>query len=348
MLSQSSCCPICKSHQVEQLYAVTIEEAAQHFVLLEEDEERHKALASHLEQLWNADSCHVCKCQNCNFGFSDPYIAGDAEFYRLAYTRTRYPSAKWEYRRTLQAMEARAFEGQRVLEVAAGFGYFLDLIVGKYVPPEGITALEFDGTSLEVLRRKGYRAIAGDIRSSNLVAGYDAIFLFQVLEHLDNLDALFARLSQLLLDQGRVFIAVPNPRRIDFQESTGSLLDMPPNHVGRWSDSAFETIAGRANLKVESIEVEPFSFGSFIVEDLKFSYSRKAQQSGTLINWSRSLRTTRTGRLVGAAFAFMTIPTRFPTWLRGLTAADLGASTWVELSKNVDSNLVASQHEVSR
>lgn len=329
----SPSCPVCNSEPVEQLHTVTVDAAAQHFVLRESDAERHEQLALHIEALWHGRTCGVWRCSKCQFGFSYPFVAGDAKFYNFAYGRLSYPSDKWEFRRTIRAMEQSAFKAKRVLEVGAGFGMFLDKIVDKFVPRSGVTALEFDDASIEILRGKGYCAVQDDFRNAKLLPGFEAIFLFQVVEHMDSLELLFSRLSELMAIGGRAFIAVPNSKRIDFQESSGSLLDMPPNHIGRWSPSAFEIETAATDLRISAIEIEPFSLWSFIKQDVIYSYLRKAQRSGTLLNWSRAKNGARGGKLLGAAFALTAAPLRAPVWLRAAATSDLGGSLWVELTK---------------
>ncbi len=331
--SRPPTCPVCKSEKAGRLFTVTAEESAQHFVLREADAARHHKLSAHIEELWHGNECAVWRCSECQFGFSYPYIAGDAAFYNLAYERSTYPHDKWEYRRTIEALEKDKFRGKRALEVGAGFGFFLDKIADKYVSRGGVMALEYDNASIEVLRNKGYRVVAEDILSASIVPGFDAIFLFQVVEHMDHLDSLFPRLSELAARGGRIFIAVPNGKHIDFQESSGSLLDMPPNHIGRWTRSAFEKAIAATGLEVNAIEVEPFSLRAFVREDIVFSYMRRAQSPGTLWNWSLAKRAKGRGRLLTTACALAASPLRIPTWLRAIRSGNGGASMWAELTR---------------
>jgi SAM-dependent methyltransferase len=327
-------CPVCTSEEGHRLYTVTSEEAAQHFVLREGNAERHKQLVNCIERLWNRATCSVWRCALCQFAYADPYVAGDAEFYDLAHERWAYPSEKWEYKRTIAALEARNFHGKRVLEIGAGFGLFLDKIADTRVPRSGVTTLEFDSQCVKILRGKGYEAVQGDLRSADLVPGFDAIFLFQVVEHMDDLQSLFSRLAELVASGGRIYIGVPNGKGVDFQEASGSLLDMPPNHIGRWSCDAFEVMAATSGLELSRIEIQPFSLSTFVKTDLICAYMRKTQKSGTVWNWSRAKRYTRGGKLLGAAFALISAPSRVPVWYRAATGSNLGGAIWVELTKS--------------
>ena len=57
------------------------------------------------------------------------------------------------------------------------------------------------------------------------------------MEHLDD-SLLINTLKEILTDNGEILIAVPNEKVIEFNENNGALLDMPPNHIGRWSKSS--------------------------------------------------------------------------------------------------------------
>ena len=327
-------CPICFSEGSCKLYDVTPQEAAQHFILKEDNRQRNQDLAAHISKLWGGRNCSIRQCCDCEFCFSDPYVAGDVTFYDLAYERAGYPSDKWDFRRTIRELSSTNFRAKRVLEVGAGFGFFLDKIVDTYVPRSGITALEYGNEPIKVLHSKGYSTRQEDLRSANLAEGFCAIFLFQVVEHMDDLDNLFARLSQLLYKDGLLFITVPNPKRIRFNEQNGSLLDMPPNHIGGWSPAAFQTIGSRHGLRVDRHEIEPFSLLGFIKQDIGSSYLRRAQQMGTVENWSRSIRSARHGKLVGVAVAALTAPRRLNVWRKAAsTGAEIGGCHWVKFTK---------------
>ena len=96
-----------------------------------------------------------------------------------------------------------------------------------------------------------------DLSTSEFKGSFDVICLFQVVEHLDRLDELFNKLSELLKEGGRIYIAVPNDLRIRFNERSGALPEMPPNHVGTWTKDAFQECAKRAGLRLIEHRVEP-------------------------------------------------------------------------------------------
>jgi SAM-dependent methyltransferase len=329
-----STCPVCSSESAQTINSFSAREAAQHFVLREANPKRNSELTSYITTLWGGSDCVVRQCNECGFGFADPYIAGDVTFYNLAFDRRGYPGEKWEFRRTLRELSSMNFHATRVLEVGSGFGLFLDKIVGEYVSRSGIVALEFSDEAVRVLRGKGYVTLQDDLRNAGLDGCFDAMFMFQVVEHMDCLDGLFANVSRLLRNHGLLFIAVPNSRFIAFNEQNGSLLDAPPNHIGRWTPTAFQIVGSRYGLRLDCHEIEPFSLGSFAIRDTADSYIRRSQNPGTMENWSRALRPSRYGkRIIEGAVAALSVPGRIDVWRRAAGAADLGSSLWTKFTK---------------
>jgi SAM-dependent methyltransferase len=245
-------CPICFSNRSNLLYSVESGQAAQHFVLKEVNEKRFSDLKSYIEMLWQGGACDVVRCSNCGFCFAVPYIAGDARFYSLAYDRADYPSWKWEYQLTYETLQAMAQRREQksimLLEIGAGNGAFIKRVAPALTPKECVLCTEYSDYGKAEISRYGITCLSEDIRSmrtEELESQFDAICMFQVLEHMDGLDDLFGQLTMLARANGSLFVAVPNGRRIEFNELNGALLDMPPNHIGRWNKKCFEVMARR-------------------------------------------------------------------------------------------------------
>lgn len=302
---------------------MTADQAAQHFVLDRDDPDRHRDLAKHISGLWNGRTAVVRQCTSCGLGYSDPYVAGDAEFYRLAYTRTSYPIEKWEYDVALAKLADEQLHS--ALEIGAGFGYFLDKITGKNIPRSAITALDFSEEGVAVLKSKGYAARPIDMLE---LAGetFDAVFIFQVLEHLDRLHERFEKLSALLNRGAKLFVSTPNPKTVTFWERYGCLQDMPPNHIARWTEDAMRHMAEQHGLELLTFEIEPFSSKTLFVDLASSIYLRRAQTKGTIAQWARVRRAGRFGKLRQAAAVLCYTPQAIIPWLKGMARADLGGT----------------------
>jgi SAM-dependent methyltransferase len=267
-IETDSSCPVCGTANAAFVHVFSAQDAAQRFVLRDTDRERHDALVHSIRSLWQRNTCEIRRCRNCDFGFTVPFVGGDPLFYSLAYPVNDFPHNKWEYERTVRALRqsyAAPSDG-KVLELGAGSGQFLEKIVPSLFARENTTAVDFDSANASALREAGYRTIHGDIRMClPEERGYSAIFMFQILEHLDHPRALFSSLHDLLEPDGELVLAVPNGAAIEWNEAAGGLVDMPPNHIGRWRTRTFESLASGTGFRVVSIEARPCS----VVERLK-------------------------------------------------------------------------------
>ena len=327
-------CPTCLSTSTSPKMHFSAAQAAQHFVQAKEHPDINRKLQAHIERLWSGNVCEIRSCDDCGFGFSWPFVAGDDVFYNLAYPHVGYPTMKWEFQRTIRALRGIELSSKRVLEVGAGFGFFLDVLCENGAVPGNIEAIEYNEGSIRRLRQRGYSTIQDDVRSSSFQSKtFDLIFLFQVVEHMDQLDALFSRLRSFVPAGGSIFIAVPNVKRTDYQESQGLLLDTPPNHIGRWTTRAFEAIAARHGLSLADAETEPFDLALFLKTDLIYSHRRRAQEFPS--SFSGSARSMRRGPLRTAlevAAIAAGIPSRISHWASAYADRyQLGQSLWVQL-----------------
>jgi SAM-dependent methyltransferase len=317
-------CPACLDANSSIDHHFVAEEAAQHFVLREEDPGRHDALLACIRRLWGQNYCEIACCKACGFSYSWPYVAGDTEFYNLAFPRASYPRDRWEYERSIRALNATSVG--RVLEIGAGQGFFLDKLGAD---PRDIVALEYNEKSCAILREKGYTALSGDVRDVELDA-VDTVFMFQVLEHMDRLNELVAKIARL--NARDVFISVPNLGWIAFNEAHGTLRDMPPNHIGRWTTKALRTAWGRYGFNVAETEIQPVERRSFVKTDLSYRILRLAQQRGTVANRIRSLPRGAVRRCLELLLVAAYLPTRIPIWLEAVKSrAEMGSTVWVHL-----------------
>lgn len=332
-------CPACHAEcTAPALRRFTAEEAAQHFVLREEFSQAHAELLPHIRALWGANHCDLRGCAACGLQFAWPFVAGDGRFYNLAYPYSDYPSERWEFDETLAALARTPLPEGPVLEIGSGFGYFLRKLSPRFVPREQVLAIEYNDSARAQIVAQGFGARGVDLRDREFDAWRGrlaAVFMFQVLEHMDGLDALVTRLNELLQPGASLFIAVPNIERISHNEAHGSLLDMPPNHISRWTEAAFAALAARAGWTLHEFRRQPLRWGQFAKADLVFAHMRRAQQSGSLANRLRSRRRSRLRVAAEGLLAVAAVPSRLPGWRVAAARKDvLGDSVWVHLKKN--------------
>lgn len=329
-------CPACRHEASRHLWDVTAAQAAQHYVLRAREPERHAKLAAQIEKLWGQGTCEVLQCGKCGFCFAHPFKAGDAEFYGLAYDRAQpdsYPQWKWEFEVTLEELRRRAKPEHRLLELGAGDGAFLRR-VRELIPPENLLATEFSEYGRGQIEGLGVECLPQDVRDLDLDArtgDFDYVCLFQVLEHLDGLDDLFAAFHKLLKPGGRLYIGVPDGRRIEFHERSGGLLDMPPNHVGRWSRSAFEAIGPRHGFRLEDWKVGDTTSTDAAKLLIKYRYLRQAQLEGSFASRVGAIRSRPARRAMQVLAVGAAALTGLPAVLRSLR--EPGKVQWAHMVK---------------
>jgi SAM-dependent methyltransferase len=172
-----------------------------------------------------------------------------------------YP-VRWEFLRCLDDLGAVPLD---VLELGCGTGEFLELAARRGHRAVGI---DFSETAVASARSKGLTAYEGGLDDLPRLVGagarFDAIVLFQVIEHVAEPDALLTALERVLRPGGQLFLSCPGPRRftrlIDEQQTGASdFWDHPPHHVLRWTLPALRAWFARRGWRVLSAEEEPLS-----------------------------------------------------------------------------------------
>lgn len=332
-------CPVCKSQNTTKSFEISSETSAGVFVPRSENLDIHRSLKSHISSLWEAEHCEIRECDNCSFGFSYPHIAGDEKYYDLAYLRKNYPKTRWEYDRTISILrkeEVRRKSSVKVLELGAGDGLFLDQIVPWYVEPENVFAFDYHEKSIKSLRKKGYNAELADFlgRDTLIRNRFDSIFMYQVLEHMDRPHEVFDKLQKCLSSRGHLFISVPNKRLTDFTENTGSLIDAPPNHIGRWTHKSFLKMCEQHNLEMIDYEYEKMNLKHFVLRDLYCAHRSRAMYNRRFAGKVRAIQNAALRRNAIIAETFLFSPTRLLALTKALYNRNIRSGTlWVHLRK---------------
>jgi SAM-dependent methyltransferase len=289
---EKALCPVCCTEEADLLWRVSSNQAAQHFVLYEKNPERFAELVLHIDKLWGQSTCKVMQCAQCRFCFSYPYVAGDEHFYSLAYVRSGYPKWKWEFQVTYDVLRRNLHSSGKLIEIGAGDGAFISKIAKEVLAKENIFCTEFSEYGRHQIESLGIKCVPKDIRElsgQEYEKCADVICLFQVLEHMDGLDVLFEKLNWLLKPGGSIFIAVPNQNMIEFNELNGALLDMPPNHIGRWNRRCFEIIGNKHKLTLVNYQVENSDLALMARQFINYRFLRNCQNGESLSNKLRMI-----------------------------------------------------------
>jgi len=265
--SYHAVCPVCGNSENKLLYKVSAKEAANHFLVTQNiNHVKPEIIEDKIARLWKTQEAAVVACNTCQFTFADPFIAGDYEFYNLlphagANDRENW---KWEFSKTLKKIKEFREEGNdlNLIEIGASTGDFVKRVAGV-IPVNKIFCLEHSEIGVGSIRKAGIEAHSWNFhelqKKKEYLNKFNVICLFQVLEHLDNLADTFNVFNAISKEDAHLFIGVPNGRKIRFNELNNALLDMPPNHIGRFNKKSFEFLGNKYGWKTEEIAVEPFT-----------------------------------------------------------------------------------------
>ena len=201
------------------------------------------------------------ECPACGLKFFSPAITGSTAFYDALSKQMGehyYQEDKSEYRFASRFIN----ENDSVLDVGSGSGQFCKYVRGRY------TGLDFNPRAIDLAKRGGVPVIDDSLEEhvGKLTAPYSAITAFQVIEHVENPKRFIQKLLEALSADGLLILSVPSEDSyVGLMEN--AVLNMPPHHVTRWSNTCLRNVAKIFNLRLVAMEHEelsPIHFDSFI------------------------------------------------------------------------------------
>ena len=192
------------------------------------------------------------QCKKCNLIFFDPLICGDDNFYsELGKSEWYYlHDDKTEYTYANNFIKDNDF----ILDIGSGRGAFFKYITSKNI---SYTGLDLSSQAVSDAQKENINVLQKTlecfIKDTN--QKFDVIVIFQVLEHLDNINGFIKLAIQCLKESGYIIIAVPNNAAfIKFAQN--HLLNIPPHHVLHWNEKSLRFLAGINSLEVVDIFFE--------------------------------------------------------------------------------------------
>lgn len=189
-------------------------------------------------------------CPECGVVSSEPREPVGAEWYeKAAPIRGREsrppPEADWRFRQFF----SESLPPGKLLDVGCGDGGFMSLAAARGFKPAGF---DYDQRVVALAREKGLED-AQAMEFSSFCAGrrageFDAITLFDVLEHTPEPGWFLGELKRLLKPGGHVAITLPNALRpIPWGREEH---DFPPHHFTRWTPQAMRGFLQRQGFRV--------------------------------------------------------------------------------------------------
>ena len=206
-------------------------------------------------------SCPVCDAVSANVAADSRHV-DDVYNNEIYYQKFKDEILKhYEYRKNTQGEERFKYVVSRlklnpkkakVLDVGCGAGYFVSVLKEKGVEAKG---LEVNPAQVRYCKEQGLNVEGNDL-SEEKDGFYDAITMFDVLEHLSDPVATFKTVMKKLKPGGFLVAYTPNIHSLAY-ELMGSDQNtlLPFEHFCFYSKPAFNFLAKKSGMRIFSVEV---------------------------------------------------------------------------------------------
>ncbi len=200
-------------------------------------------------------------------------------------------------KRKLKLINSFNTSSKNILDVGAGTGDFLKVCKNN---SWNVFGIEPDSGARNIASNK--QIILQDDLSKITNQKFDVITLWHVLEHVENLQEYISTLNNLLSDNGRLIIAVPNYKSDDakYYKQFWAAFDVP-RHLWHFSRTSISKLFSDVNMTVE--KTLPMRFDAYYVSLLSEKYKSgkmhpiKSFFRGFISNW-RARRTKEYSSLI--------------------------------------------------
>lgn len=191
------------------------------------------------------------QCEKCGLKYFAPIVTGDDPFYGALEKEDWYylHDDKFEYTYAKQFIN----ENDKVLDVGSGRGVF-----SKYIKCGFYQGLDFSSKAIELAKQDGVNVLPTPIQEHCLekTGFYDVVVLFQVIEHISDVNTFVGSAIKCLRPGGHLIIATPNNDGF-VKDAVNCCLNLPPHHVLHWNEKSLVALADNYALEVIDICKEP-------------------------------------------------------------------------------------------
>jgi hypothetical protein len=332
---QGLSCPLCRHTGHQVLYQVNARTVAEHMFHFAGSEDEILKVMEIIEKLWGVECAKMLRCGNCQLVFADPFVAGSGEFYSTVYKESSYyPDWKWDYEITYQDLQRddlleNSLQDARLLEIGAGNGAFVKKLASGLLSKENILCTEYSEYGNKQITDLGILCVSGPLKAlmtSENEGRFDYICIFQVLEHMDNLNQQFAALNHLSQKGSILYITVPSDAYRAFYDRLGRHMDTPPNHISRWNLSSLNKLGEEFKWRVMDHHIQPMSYR----EKLKRLIFERLEFHAVFMSSRWAGRKLSLIRKAGLAVAAICIILAYSGAVIRLRDKGIGISQWIK------------------
>lgn len=249
------------------------------------------------DYLTSDETFTLVSCSVCGFAFTQDFPSEDSigryydapEYISHTDTKEGIINKLYHYARSFSLKSKVNLVNQythtinkSLLDIGCGTGYFLEAIASKNWDIEGIE-------KSETVRKQVKERIDLQVNDSDYLPkieseSKDAITMWHVLEHVENLNETMDQLHRILKKGGTAFIALPNKKSLDalYYKEYWAAYDVP-RHLWHFSPPDFNELAKRH--KFEVIKQKAMYFDPFYISMLSEKY--KKTKMGTIVGLTK-------------------------------------------------------------
>jgi SAM-dependent methyltransferase len=217
----------------------------------------------------------IVSCETCDFTFTNPRPKDDSlgEYYKsdmyISHTNDTKGLFNWMYQTvrkyaigTKVNLLKKISQKKNHLDIGCGTGEFLNACQEAGYNTKGIEPSEIARKQANI---NFNLSVSENTNLDQFKKGeFDSISMWHVLEHIPNLNKTIKRFSQILTENGKVIIAVPNHKSWDANhyKEFWAAWDVPI-HLWHFSKDSIEKLFNNHNFKLK--KNKPMLFDSFYV-----------------------------------------------------------------------------------
>lgn len=219
--------------------------------------ERTITLYENVRDTFSCDAFSILRCTGCGLDQTFPVPDNLKDYYDTIYYGNRHGFTEQYCIKRRAGIVFSALDNKkadRLLDIGCGDGSFI-----RYMKQKG-----FDVAGTEI---NPDQSLFHDLRVSNGIenlAGsepFDCITMWHTLEHMPDIGYMFSHVYNLLADNGRLVIAVPNKGSIQSRLFKRMWLHLDvPRHIYHFDSGSLESCLEKSGFNVESVTYQEFEY----------------------------------------------------------------------------------------